>query len=626
MSSFIRASVRRSAWLVALGACPGAWAQFPAQVNTSTDLGSLTNGFTINGAASFDLSGEHLAGGDVNGDGIDDLVVGAHQADSSGRANNGAVYVVYGAAGGPSFTPFELFALNGTNGFTIIGADGPSSPGEDGDTGDEASACVATADLNGDTIDDLIIGANGGDGATNADTSTGEVFVVYGKPSGSPFPVTVDLATLAAADGFRILGLDRSDQLGSACAHAGDVNGDGIDDIIIGAPLAQGNAAGGSSNAGEAYVIFGSTTAFIGLTDFDLSTLDGTNGFTVNGLNSGDRLGGVTSNAGSALAGGDINGDTYSDVIVGAGFADPNADVSAGQVVIVFGRPSGVSFPVEISANDLTGSNGFTVNGPDGFDNIGTAVAAGDVDDDGIDDVILGARNGDPPAGNNAGETFVIYGKSSPFAPAIDPSALPASEGFVINGIDASDNSGNSVASSTDINGDGVDDILIGAIGADGGVGNPRLGAGDAYVVFGGANLVSDAADGIVELSDLDGQSGFVLAGASNNDSLGREQLVGLDFNNDGVDDLAVGAPSADPTFGGSGAGITFVVFGRSSCALVDLALPDGVLDAFDIGVFFEETAAQGAPANLFPSGAPDGVFDANDQMLFFSIFDTCTE
>ncbi|EAM49592.1 integrin alpha [Crocosphaera watsonii WH 8501] len=107
---------------------------------------------------------------------------------------------------------------------------------------------------------------------------------------------------------------------------AGDINGDGFDDILIGASGADPN---GNRSAGESYVIFGSASGFSG--SLDLSSLDGSNGFVLNGIDEFDGSGSSVSGAG------DINGDGFDDIIIGAIFADPNGNESAGESYVIFG-------------------------------------------------------------------------------------------------------------------------------------------------------------------------------------------------------------------------------------------------------------------------------------------------
>ena len=221
--------------------------------------------------------------------------------------------------------------------------------------------------------------------------SAGEAYVIFGKASGF---ANIDLTTLAPADGFIIQGDAAGDQAGQSVASAGDVNGDGYDDIIIGAPYGDD----GGTSAGEAYVIFGKSTGFANI---DLSALAPADGFILQGSVAFDRA------AESVSSAGDINGDGYDDMLVGALFGDDGGNTQ-GVTYVVFGKASGFA-TVDLSA--LTPADGFVISGESDLDISGDSVSpAGDVNGDGYDDILIGARGGDD-GGTNSGEAYVIFGK-----------------------------------------------------------------------------------------------------------------------------------------------------------------------------------------------------------------------
>ena len=415
--------------------------------DVAIELATISNnnddrGFLINGVTTEDQSGYSVSGaGDVNGDGLADLIIGANRADSNGL-DSGASYVVFGKSDGGAV---ELRDIGGDNndGFVLNGVT----------TNDSSGTSVSGAgDINGDGFDDIIIGANLAD--PNGAGSSGTSYVVFGKSDGG----VVQLSDIADNAGFVLNGVDLSDQSGFSVSGAGDVNGDGLDDIIIGAFQADPNG----NASGESYLVFGkSDAASVELSVIADADANNNAGFVINGVTNGDFSGASVSGAG------DVNGDGLDDIIIGANQANPNGNNNSGASYVVFGKTDGGVVQLR-AVDDATNNAGFVINGVNANDRSGYSVSgAGDVNGDGLADIIVGAYQADPNGGNS-GASYVVFGKCDGGVVQLrDIDDANNNAGFVINGVNADDRSASSVSGAGDINGDGLDDLIVGARYAD---------------------------------------------------------------------------------------------------------------------------------------------------------------
>jgi hypothetical protein len=462
-----------------------------------SNIASGTRGFVINGALANGRSGYSVSSaGDVNNDGFDDLIIGAPDAQLNGNGFAGASYVVFGKA---TYTAVNLSNIaSGTGGFVINSAS----------AGDRAGTSVSSAgDMNNDGFDDLIVGVPGAD--PNGKDAAGASYVVFGKAN----TASVNLSDIASGTGgFVINGASAGDLSGNSVSSAGDVNGDGVDDLIIGADNADPNG----DKSGASYVVFGKTNK-IAVDLSDIASGTGNLGFIIKGAEILDKSGISVSSAG------DVNGDGYDDLIVGA----TGVGTYVGASYVVFGKATSTAVNLSDIASG-TGDLGFVINGVSAFDASGISVSsAGDVNGDGLDDLIVGANQANPNAKNDAGASYVVFGKTN--SRAVNLSAVASGEGgFVINGAAIEDRSGWSVSSAGDVNGDGFDDLIVGAPYADP-IGSK---SGASYVVYGG-NFTGDVTQvGTTNNDTLSGTAGNdVIFGGIGNDVIttngGNDRLSG---------------------------------------------------------------------------------------------------
>ncbi len=404
---------------------------------------------SINGIDENDLTGEYIDVKDINGDGLDDIIIGVPYDDgpNNSRQDCGAGYIIFGKNQFPA-----VIDLNTTADFIIYGKD----------AGDLFGETVYAADINGDNIKDLIIGAQNAGGYNNAGLYNGEVHIIYGPLNlGGIFDLALANANISiyGKHPYAFLGYQGTIAIG-------DVYNDGQKDLILG--VYGGDKNGQLVGAGKILII-NNISNYSG--DINLAMDSPTT--IIQGADAGDRLCKVTV--------GDFNHDGIDDIVSGAAGADGlgNSKADAGEVCVFFGSKSLPSFiALSLTEPDIK------IIGKDAGDNLGHKVCAGDITRDGIDDIVIAAP-GDDGANNakvNSGAAYVLYGNPARRG-IIDLSTTPPE--LIVYGADNEDNLRDVYCG--DYSGDGIDDLILGFREADG--------INNAYSAVG--DLIGINADGI---------------------------------------------------------------------------------------------------------------------------------
>jgi hypothetical protein len=500
----------RTAVVVVVALLASALALVPgrAVAITAVDLAHDWSTRVDGGSGSENLGGSVANAGDVNGDGVDDLLVGA--------VNGSNVFVVYGQPDARS-TVLNAGSLTDEQGYRISGP-----------LGSNTGFSVANAgDVNGDGVPDALVGLPSG------------AFIVFGQRTASPVTVQLsDIGTPGNTQGYAISGGANDEFVGSSGAGIGDVNGDGVPDVLVGGMSSNHN---GRMTSGSAWVVFGQRGS---VATVQLGTLSPAQGYRIDGAEAGDELGGAAASAG------DVNGDGIPDLLLGADERSFQGRSDSGSAYLVYGRRS-VATPVDLAL--LTAAQGYEMGGASMFQGAGNAVAsAGDLDGDGVPDALVGAPS--------SGQAYVVFGQGSN-ASTIDLADVGTTgndQGTRIDPPFSQSSLGTSVASG-DVNGDRIPDAIVG----DGGATFPP---GEGYVVFGRRPSPERIETDVIGVTPGNGD-GFVLLNTDGGlaPSNGFAIADAGDLDGDGAADVALTAPfnsraSGPPTEGAAWTTLTALV------------------------------------------------------------------
>jgi hypothetical protein len=370
--------------------------------------------------------------------------------------------------------------------------------------------------------------------------TSGVAFIVLGRDSLQFDPSSFS----SGSEGVKIVGAHENDMLGAAIEAAGDVNGDGFADCLIGAP---GVGTSATADVGAVYVIFGKTGPYTDIHIFKFIT--GIHGFAIFGEASNMRLGSSHTSLRGAL--GDINGDGIDDFAVASSNADYAERSAAGMVYVIYGKPTSEAVTDIDLAHEL-GDAGVKIGGSAVGDKIGTSISgAGDVNGDGIRDLLIGCAGSSPEGREGAGAAYVVYCTED--MADIDLAEFETGDaGVKILGAAAAHMLGTTVSNAADLNGDGLADLVLGAPGAHTELGHD---VGCVHVIYGSnAQQTND-----IDLADFEAgpETGYTVCGEAVGAKLGSAVAHAGDVNQDGLDDMLLSTADQD--------GSVYVLYGDDS-------------------------------------------------------------
>ncbi len=566
--------------LLLLAACP-----VRGDMDLAAGADALIYGDRFPGGAG-DLSGWDIAAGDLDGDGIQDLVISAPYADGPGdtRWSTMDMYIFFGrpeASWGselPANTAADVIVYGGFN----PGTGDSDFPGWD----------IACGDIDGDGFDELAFSAPHADGPAGDRNATGAIYIYYGRPRAQWPPVCDTMGEVGPAADIEIYGADENDSIGgrdlagslganvTKCLELGDITGDGRAEVLFGAVYADG-PDNNRNSCGDLYVVFGNTRDE--LTDL----------ITVRPEDPGRDVdvsiyGGAEMDFfGFSAAVGDFDGDTVGDLAVGALYSDGPAGAprnGCGDVWIFFGRGADLwsaAYDIQSGAFDRH-LQGRAENGHAPY-----RLAAGDIDGDLRDDLVLATPHNRAPVRPKAGEWQIFFGREEAAWPVDVDLAAQADVWFQgRNNVDVWGTVGverweiGCDAALGDIDGDGRDDLLLGAKFGDS-VGDSRPNAGEAMLILGREQAAFDPVYDLLTqpaliAENIWGAEAGVTGDVYHYDAAGHVVLL-ADLAGDGLADLVLAAPFADgPGNTVPEAGEVYILFRSDPAGLPDPVFAGG--------------------------------------------------
>lgn len=378
--------------------------------------------------------------------------------------------------------------------------------------------------------------------------AAGTVYLIYGTPSLASIE-QFEVETLGMGQGVVFHGRQAGDQISlNGIAGLGDINGDGISDFGFSCRL---DAKPGFINSGTAYIVFGRSGGVSDQLVFDLNSLNGANGFIVEGTFSHEDLGS------RIAAAGDVNADGIDDFLLGAGQAQT---VAPGHSYLIYGSPSiGAGGTLDVSA--LDGPTGVRINGVQSGDRAFCVAGLRDINADGIDDFLIGLWGADRAGLTDVGEAVVLYGSRSPLGTAgvFNLADLTSAEGVLIRGVDEGAMTGFRASAAGDVNGDGTGDFILTAPFS---AVNGLPDSGVVYLIYGSAAGIGTGAT--LDLAEFGPADGLRIDGAGEGDLAGYQARAAGDINGDGFADFLVGAAAADVS-AEVDAGETYLILGSEA-------------------------------------------------------------